>query len=230
MKTLILVAHPDIKHSGTQQFLRHQLPISDEITWQELPAIGEILDIVKHQELIRRHDRIIFQFPLHWYSFPVNLRHWQDEVLTREFAYGNNANIGNKEFGVVVSLGEPVEEYQAGGREQFTLSEILKPLQAMAHKVGWDYRKPLVISQFAYLNDHQRLNLSIKYQQYLTLTADTFNNRQQWFIQQLARRIEKADDLQQQTHLDLIRTQIQDNFDELNELRWTVDLIRDEEE
>lgn len=229
MKTLVIVAHPDIKQSGTQQFLHHQLATITDVTWHELAVDGNF-DVTAEQNLLKTHERIIFQFPLYWYSVPVNLRQWQDTVLTRGFAYGNGAVLAGKEFGVVVSLGEPIDEYQAGGSEQFTLSELLKPLQAMAHKLSWRYLKPLVISQFAYLTDKQRLQLIITYQQYLTLTNDSFVGRQQWFINQLEQRIKLITAADKKSKVQAVYEQIHDNFDDLAELHWTVDLIRDEEE
>ncbi|MCM0599674.1 NAD(P)H-dependent oxidoreductase [Periweissella fabalis] len=231
MKTLVIVAHPDYKQSGTQQFLLHQaLQMQDsQVTWHLLDN-EKSLDVEAEQQLLREHQRIIFQFPLYWYSLPANLRQWQDDVLTRGFAYGTNAVLAGKEFGIVVSLGEPLNEYQAGGREHYTISELLKPLQAMANKLQWQYLKPLVISQFEYMTDSQRLALVTNYQQYLTLNDTSFAGQQQWFIKQLTTRIKHADTEIKKAQLTTIRDQIQDNFDELAELRWTVELIRDEEE
>lgn len=229
MKTLVVVAHPNMKQSGTQQFLLHQFPTTNDVTWHELDPEGNF-DVSAEKALLMAHDRIIFQFPLYWYSVPVNLRQWQDMVLERGFAYGNGATLQGKEFGIVVSLGEPLDEYQAGGSEQFTMSEILKPLQAMAHKLRWRYLKPLVISQFAYLTDNQRLRLIVSYQQYLTLANDSFEDRQKWFINQLTQRIELMTVENEKAKAQAIYEQLQDNFDNLAELHWTVDLIRDEEE
>ncbi|CAH0416662.1 NAD(P)H-dependent oxidoreductase [Periweissella fabaria] len=229
MKTLIIVAHPDYKQSSTQQFLQHQVPQDSEVTWHLLDDIND-LDVAVEQQLLRDHQRIIFQFPLYWYSVPVSLRQWQDAVLTRGFAYGTNAVLAGKEFGIVVSLGEPINEYQAGGREYYTISELLKPLQAMANKLQWRYLKPLVISQFDYMTDAQRLDLVVNYQQYVTIDDTSFAGQQQWFIKQLSARINTENDPVKIAQLISILTQIQDNYDELTELRWTVDLIRDEEE
>ncbi|CAH0418741.1 NAD(P)H-dependent oxidoreductase [Periweissella ghanensis] len=229
MKTLIIVAHDDYKQSGTQQFLLHQVPQAGEVTWHLL-ANDQAIDVAHEQQLLREHQRIIFQFPLYWYSVPVNLRQWQDAVLTKGFAYGTNAILAGKEFGVVVSLGEPLDEYQAGGREHYTISELLKPLQAMANKLNWQYLKPLVISQFEYMTDEQRLALVIDYQQFLTLNDTSFAGQQQWFLNQLRNRINTTQDPLKLAQLTTISEQIEDNYDELAELRWTVDLIRDEEE
>lgn len=229
MKTLVIVAHPELKKSATQQFLLHQLPQDDNITWHEL-VNDQPFNIELEQKLLKEHDKIIFQFPLYWYSVPVNLRKWQDDVLTRGFAYGNNAVLGGKEFGVVVSLGEPIHEYEAGGKEFFTISELLKPLQAMANKLNWHYNKALVISQFDYLTDEQRLELIIKYQQYVTLNNTGFSTQQEWFLKVLKNKIKNETDENKKIMLNAIYDQLETNFDDLNELYWAVGLIRDDEE
>ena len=227
MKTLVIVAHPHFEDSATQQFLYHNRPQAD-ITWHHLTDAK--FDVAQEQALLAAHNRIIFQFPLYWYSMPAILREWQDLVLTKGFAYGTGAKLANKEFGVVVSLGTPVSEYQAGGNEEYTLSELLKPLQAMAHKLAWHYAKPLVISQFQYLTDQQRLQLVMQYQQYLTQVGTSFKATQAWYLARLAEQVEVAEDQVLQTKLAVILEQLQTNADEIDELHWTVDLIKDAEE
>ncbi|KFN93341.1 hypothetical protein TMUPMC115_0477 [Tetragenococcus muriaticus PMC-11-5] len=139
MKTLIIVSHPDIDESGSQQYLKEALPDSSEITYHHLEATypdGEI-DIEQEQALLQKHDRIIFQFPLYWYSSPPMLKHWLDEVLTENFAYGYGGNkLKGKELGLVLVIGMPEKEYQVGGNEGFSLSALTTPYQAMAKKTA----------------------------------------------------------------------------------------------
>lgn len=65
MKTLIIVSHPSVLESGSQQFLIQSLPDEEEITLHVLEETypdGNIA-VEKEQELLRNHDRILFQFP-----------------------------------------------------------------------------------------------------------------------------------------------------------------------
>lgn len=229
MKTLVLVAHPDFEHSATQQFLFHGQPSSADVTWHHLDKINE-LDVAAEQQLLREHNRIIFQFPLYWYSTPASLRNWQDQVLTTGFAFGTGAVLQGKEFGIVVSFSDAQREYQAGGQEQFTMSELLRPLQAMAHKLGWQYRSPLLISQFDYKNDAERLQLLMDYQRYLTQDGTGFAATQEWYLAQLATLITQTSSELVQAKLTAVYEQMLANRDELTELHWTVDLIKNEEE
>ncbi|QBO36188.1 flavodoxin family protein [Periweissella cryptocerci] len=229
MKTLVIVAHPDFEHSATQQFLYHGLPSGEDVTRHHLDKLSE-LDVTVEQQLLREHDRIIFQFPLYWYSTPTSLRNWQDQVLTQGFAFGAGAVLNGKEFGIVVSFSDALREYQAGGQEQYTISEILRPLQAMAHKLGWQYRTPLMISQFAYKNDEERLALIMEYQRYLTQAGTGFAATQEWYLAQLATLIAQTDSELAQAKLEAVYEQMLANRDDLTELHWTVDMIKNEEE
>ncbi len=189
MKTLIIISHPDIRESSSQQYLLSSIPGEPEVTVHHLeekyPDFK--IDSIKEQELIAAHDRIILQFPLYWYSSPPLLKKWQDEVLTENFAYGKNGHhLQDKEFGLVLTIGASKNEYQAGGKEHFSITELTKPFQAMALKTGMIYLKPLSIHQFSYLTEEQKMELLIEYQLLLTHEKDTsLASRENWFLNQL---------------------------------------------
>lgn len=189
MKTLIIVSHPEIEGSNSQQFLKESLPYDESVTYHHLEGTypdGEI-DIVTEQQLLREHDRIIFQFPFYWYSCPYLLKKWQDEVLEEQFAYGSKGTaLRGKELGIVLTLGIAEHNYQVGGTEQFALSQLLIPYQALANKTQMIFLKPLAIYQFQYMKERQKQSLLIRYQQYLTVNnIDSLTERADWFIQQL---------------------------------------------
>ncbi|HLR41273.1 MAG TPA: NAD(P)H-dependent oxidoreductase [Virgibacillus sp.] len=198
MKTLVIISHPDILESSSQQFLLNAAPETDDVTMHHLEAAypdGHI-DVAREQTLLNEHDRILFQFPFYWYSSPALLKHWQDEVLTDGFAHGKNGNaLVDKEFGLVCVIGIPEREYQAGGKELFSISELTKPFQAMAHKTGMTYLKPLTVFQFAYMTDEEKMDLLIEYQQLLTnKNDDSLKAKEQWVIEQLKKTDISSDD------------------------------------
>ncbi|MDZ7834067.1 MAG: NAD(P)H-dependent oxidoreductase [Alkalibacterium sp.] len=131
MKTLIILSHPTVDESGSQQFLIHSLPEDEDITLHVLEKTypDGLIDVEKEQALLLEHDRILFQFPFYWYSSPPLLKKWQDEVLTDHFAFGYRGNrLHGKEFGLVLVIGLPEKDYQSGGQEGFSISELTKPL------------------------------------------------------------------------------------------------------
>lgn len=189
MKTLVIISHPEIAESGSQQFLLSSVPETESVKIHHLDTVysdGHI-DVAKEQQLLKQYDRILFQFPFYWYSSPSLLKQWQDEVLTYGFAYGKDGYaLEGKEFGLVVTVGVKSNEYQAGGREAFSMNELTKPYQAVAQKTGMSYLKPLFIYQFAYLTEKQKMQLLIEYQQKLTnIAEDSLASREQWLLKEL---------------------------------------------
>src|SRR5699024_10271077 len=227
MKTLVIISHPNILESSSQQFLMHAIPENDGITIHHLEDAypdGKI-DVAKEHTLLREHDRIIFQFPFYWYSSPAMLKQWQDDVLIDGFAIGKNGStLYGKEFGLVFAVGIREQEYQAGGRELFSISELMRPFQAMAYKTGMTYIKPLPIYQFGYMTDGEKLQLVITYLQMLSADKDlTLRAKENWILEQL-NKTNKATLQEKDVHIiDHAIDRIKENRETMEELRIVLD-------
>lgn len=159
-KTLILVAHPDMAESRIHRAWASELSRHpDQITVHDLYAKyrNTNIDIAFEQELLLSHDRIVFQFPLHWYQAPSLLKKWIDEVLTYGFAWGPGGDkLVGKEFLVATSTGSKSDFYRSGGKNQFTLSEFLRPYQALANYVDGNWIPSYILyGTFYDLSDEQ---------------------------------------------------------------------------
>jgi glutathione-regulated potassium-efflux system ancillary protein KefG len=94
MKTLILISHPKFEDSGTQQFLKTSFYSLDDVKYQvidELYGQSDSIDIEKEQSALKGFDRIIFQFPMYWYSSPASLKQFMDDVFTRNYIVANRS-------------------------------------------------------------------------------------------------------------------------------------------
>lgn len=227
MKTLVIISHPEITESGSQQYLLSSIPEHTDITVHHLESLYPDfnIDVKKEQELLNEHDRIIFQFPFYWYSTPALLKKWQDDVLTDGFAYGKRGKaLVEKEFGLVVGIGVKKEEYQPGGREGFSIDELTKPFQAMALKTGMTFLKTFPIYQFSYLTEEQKMALLIRYQQYLTREKEeSLAAREKWFIQELELTDSSKLNDGDQFVLDQTIEFIEENRDTIDELKIVLD-------
>lgn len=227
MKTLVIISHPEISESGSQQFLLSSIPESESVKVHHLEGAypDSQIDVAAEQQLLKQFDRILFQFPFYWYSSPPMLKQWQDEVLTYGFAYGKNGHaLSGKEFGLVLSVGIKESEYQAGGKEVFSINELTKPFQAVAVKTGMTYLKPFVIYQFPYMTEEQKMTLLIDYQQAVTREADdSLATREKWIVQELEKTPEETlalgDELLIQHAVDLI----EENRDTIDGLKMVLD-------
>ncbi|MCO7124616.1 NAD(P)H-dependent oxidoreductase [Sporolactobacillus shoreicorticis] len=139
MKLLDIVAHPHLEQSVINKAWMNRLQREPQITVHDLYGTypNKIIDVAKEQQLLTEHDRIVFQFPMYWYSSPSLLKEWQDVVLTHGWAYGSNGTeLRGKDFLLAISIGGSGNNYQAGGANQFSVSELVKPFQAMANLTG----------------------------------------------------------------------------------------------
>jgi putative NADPH-quinone reductase len=174
MKTLIIVAHPDLASSRINQAWVKELQRHDHITvhdlYRQYPS-GNI-DAGHEQLLLEQHDRIIFQFPLYWYSSPPLLKGWYDTVLQAGFAYGpDGSKLQGKQMGAAVSTYGTAESYQSYGANRFTIEELLRPLEALARYVGADYLPPYSLHDASHVTEEQLEQSQLQYLQYVQAPA-----------------------------------------------------------
>lgn len=139
-RTLVILAHPNLESSRVnrrwqQELLLHPRQIEVHDLYAEYPD-GRI-DVRREQEHLERHDRVILQFPLYWYSYPPLLKKWFDDVFAHGWAYGSGGDrLRGKRFGTAISIGDKRLNYSPGGGVSFTVDEILAPFKASLRHVG----------------------------------------------------------------------------------------------
>ncbi|MCG7962857.1 MAG: NAD(P)H-dependent oxidoreductase [Candidatus Thiodiazotropha taylori] len=146
MKILNLVFHPDLNSSRVNRRWKAQLEVSGKITtsrdmYAEYPDFQ--IDVDKEQKLLLDHDRIVFQFPIYWWSMPPLLKKWLDDVLQYQFAYGSKGDkLKGKDMQIICSAGGQAKNYN--GFHMFaTVPEVLKPFQLTANLAQMNYAQPL---------------------------------------------------------------------------------------
>ena len=147
-RTLVLLAHPDLDGSRVNSALADAVRGLDGVTVRDLAAVrGEAgFDVAEEQRLLVDHDTLVLQFPWYWYSVPGVLKEWMDQVLLYGFAYGSEGTrLHGKTLRVVTSTGGPDESYRAGGYNRFTMTELMRPIDATAHLCGMTMADPFVV-------------------------------------------------------------------------------------
>jgi putative NADPH-quinone reductase len=149
MKTLIIVIHPTMETSVINKRwveVLNQFP--EKYTVHELyKAYPEgNFDVEKDQELIEAYDKIIFQFPLYWFSSPPMLKKWFDEVLLYGWAFGSKSGykMKGRKIALAISAGIDDKDFSAAGKYKYTLKELLRPFELTFDYVKADYREPFV--------------------------------------------------------------------------------------
>lgn len=141
MKTVIVLAHPNIEQSYVNKsWLEALSKTNPEIEVHDLyrKYPDWKIDISAEQALLIGYERIIFQYPFQWYNMPPLLKKWIDEVFLQGWAYGQGGeNLINKEIGVAVSTAGVSDVYTEsvfGSVEQ-----LLKPMASTAKFIGAKY-------------------------------------------------------------------------------------------
>lgn len=219
MKTLIVLAHPEYEDSNTQQFLIASTKNLEDVSIRYLDE--EKIDKRKEKELLKEADRIIFQFPMYWYSAPFLLKRWLDEVFDDSLIANG---LKKKELGLVVTMGLSQEDFAAGRSEKFTLSEIFRPFEALANKCQMTYLPIFPVALFPYLSEVNKKKLLIDYQMYLTKQNETsFKKKEDWFVSRLESFKEKSTNQESINH---VLESLKDNRETLDDLLVLVKEMR----
>ena len=155
-RTLVLLAHPDPAGSRVNSALADAVRDLDDVTVRDLATVRRAggFDAVEEQRLLVEHDTVVLQFPWYWYSVPGILKEWMDQVLLHGFAYGaEGTRLHGKTLQVVTTTGGPGASYQPGGYNRFTMSELMRPIDATAHLCGLVLAEPFVVHGVHHLDD-----------------------------------------------------------------------------
>lgn len=140
MKTLVILAHPDMESSRVNRRWKEELlQYTDNIALHELYTTYPDwkIDVSREQELLETHDHIMLQFPLYWYSYPPLLKKWFDDVFTHGWAYGSKGNqLKGKRIGLAMSIGDKQENYAKDGSIGYSVEELVAPFIASMNHVG----------------------------------------------------------------------------------------------
>ena len=226
MKTLVVVAHPHLKNSSTESFLKKAATCESNVTWHPL---APPFNIEKEQKLLNTADRIIFQFPMYWYSAPAILKEWLDKVWNSRLI--SHRLVAGRELGIVVTVGHAASSFQPGASQQYTIAELLRPFEALAHHLGLKYLPAFPIYQFDQQSDEERQLLFIRYQQYLTIPKlGHFKSNVKWFADKLEYKIIKEKDVVQRAKLEQLLTLLNDQQEELDDLFASIAWLREKED
>jgi len=167
---LIVLAHPDPKHSNANKQLL------DTVSGMNNVVINDLYDkypdfhinIKAEQKLLTAAKLVIFQFPIYWYNVPALLKQWQEVVLTRGFAFGKSdqeRNLSGKPCLALVTTGHKKLSYQKDGYDQYSIEEFLRPMEQMAYHCKMKYHSPLVVYRAHRANDSELNQLGKEYSQ-----------------------------------------------------------------
>lgn len=167
MKTLIILAHPNIANSFVNRHWRDAvLAHPDKFEIHDLYALYADfkIDVEKEQKLLESHDKIVLQFPFRFSNCTPLLKQWFEDVFTRGWAYGTESGgkLKGKKFALAISLGATEANYSKNGIVGFSVDEVLAPFKATFNFVGATTMPNFVSYGFTYDKSEQAVENSAK--------------------------------------------------------------------
>lgn len=139
----IVLAHPDINDSRANKELINTVKELDNVAVYNLyEDFPELFDVEVWTQIMLDSSMLIYQFPLYWMSAPYMLKKWQEEVFTH--LSRTPVTVG-KPMMVVTTVGGDTNAYRSGGRNRYTVDEILRPYEASALAAGMRWQTPIVV-------------------------------------------------------------------------------------
>ena len=147
MNTLVNVFHPDLEASAVNatwiETLRQSGDVTINLQYTNYPDWS--FDVAREQQLLVEHDVIVLQFPFLWYSVPPLMKKWFDDILTYGLAYGTEGEaLKGKKAILAISTGCAESTYRTGGDNNYSMQDLLKPIQQTLELTQMDYAAPFV--------------------------------------------------------------------------------------
>ncbi|WP_172120295.1 NAD(P)H-dependent oxidoreductase [Actinomyces faecalis] len=174
MKTTVLVFHPSISSSRVNARLARAAQATDDVEVRYLYDLypDSRIDVEAEQRVLEAADRIVWQFPMYWYSSPALLKQWEDDVLTYGWAYGSTGTaLHGKELAVAVSPGAAAERYTPTGQYGVTVDQLLLPFATTSRLIGTRFTEPFVTPGAMQISDADLEHQAEAYRSWLTAPA-----------------------------------------------------------
>ena len=182
-KLLILFAHPALEKSKVHARLIRHVNRLEGVTFHDLyEAYPDFdIDVKREQSLLLNHDIIVWQHPFYWYSSPAIIKQWEDLVLEHGWAYGSGGNKleGKKVLNAITTAGSR-EAYSTGGRNRFTIQQLLAPFDQTAYLCKMQYLPPYVLHRTHHYSKADTDMYAVQYEQLLIALANDRITETEW--------------------------------------------------
>ncbi len=142
-KVVVLLAHPNFKDSQANKALTDTVKLLEGVSIFNLYDLeGPAFEVNEWTQIISDASAVVFQFPFYWAMAPSMLKKWQDEVFTY---LARTPAVAGKPLLIVTTTGSEGEAYRSGGRNRFSVDELLRPYQLCAIHSGMTWQTPIVL-------------------------------------------------------------------------------------
>lgn len=144
MKTLIIFAHTDFDNSYFNKSLLDSIKDVSNVDIKHLSRgiIDNIDEKYVENEIsfLSKYEKVIFQFPLFWYTFPFQFKVYLDDVLTQIIKKNNI--LKDKTFQIITTCGGTKDKYEVKVGSERELDKLLYPTNKIMQYVGMKILPP----------------------------------------------------------------------------------------
>lgn len=168
MKTTIFLFHPHLDQSRVNKTLANAAKDAGFEVRDMYALYPDFkIDVDRERQVLENTDRIVFQFPIYWYSSPALLKQYEDDVFTGNWAYAGGKALLNHEWLLAVSPGADKSAYQEDGRIHYRLPDLLRPYQATSVLIKTKFLTPFVSYNASNMTDDELAKRAEAYVKYL---------------------------------------------------------------
>lgn len=156
MKNVLLISgHPNLEQSLANRTiintLMQKLPEMQVRRLDVLYPDFEI-NVAAEQAALVAANVIIWQFPLHWYSFPALMKKWLDDTHVFGFAHGTGGDkLRGKPLFLSFTTGAAAEQYTYEGAMNYPMQDFIPALRQTVLLCGMDYQEPVYSHGMMYI-------------------------------------------------------------------------------
>lgn len=154
---MVVMAHEDITQSVINAHIKKTLQEQEHIVYKDLSQLYPTynIDVQKEKEDLKHIEKIVFQFPMYWYSAPSLLKLWVDKVFEYGFAYEIDEQgqfhalaLKDKKFQMIVTMGAKEESFV--GEDRLSVQQCLNSFSYTAKMLQMKEEEPLFLYGAAY--------------------------------------------------------------------------------
>ena len=166
---LLILAHPSFTESVANKTIVDELSRTQADL--EIRHIHDLypdyqIDIAAEQSALLRHELIILQCPMYWFSIPAILKIWFDQVFTHQFAYGSKGDkLKNKKLLLSMTIGQPEQNFSTE-QQHSLLEDFLSPIQKSALYTGMEYLEPVFLYDISTVLGHTHAEIRTRAKQH----------------------------------------------------------------
>ena len=139
-KVLVLVGHPDMEQSKANKAMVNA--IKDIPGVRIMDVYAEEFALENYRQAVKDASVLVMQFPFYWASAPSEMKRWQDEIFMHLME-----EVAGKKMMVATTTGSEYDAYRSGGRNGYTMDELLRPYQLSANVAQMEWLTPFVLYQ-----------------------------------------------------------------------------------